>query len=185
MRVAMIPTFELTEAAATALLAATRELGDQGYVKVFVDDCWDHGLDVGPRGDGDVAIPTNGVTLLCHPELAERLDGVVIDYVVGPDGSGFHIENPNAPAAVRPLAVRELKTRLDAGETMILLDVRTPQEIETARIDGSRRHDLDDIAELTALDPTTTLVFSCHHGIRSPAAARYWSVDIDPSVPRY
>ena len=200
----MFPRIELTPAAAEALLAATHEAGeDARFIKIFVDERWEHGLDVAPRRDEDLAIDAHGVTLLCHPELAERLHGVVIDYVDGPEGSGFRIDNPNAPAAVQPMTVRELKARLDAGEVLTLLDVRTPHEVATARIEGSRRIDLDDLDELSQLALDTPLVFYCHHGIRSHAAARYfvrrgfrtvynllggidaWSVDIDPSVPRY
>jgi len=200
---AMIPNIELTEAAAEALLAATRDLGEDGCIHVFVDDRWEHGLDVGPRADGALAVERRGVTLLVRPELAERLDGLTIDYVSGPDGTGFRLDNPNAPPAVVPMSVRELARRLTAGDGLLLLDVRTEREVAIASIPGARRIDLDDVDELAELDPDTPLAFICHTGIRSHAAARYflqrgfrrvynvtggidaWSVDVDPTVPRY
>lgn len=84
-----------------------------------------------------------------------------------------------------------------------LLDVRTEDEWSRARIEGFRRLDPPLSQKLEGLEPDTELVFLCHHGHRSDAAARHflslgfhrvwnvlggidaWSREIDPSVPRY
>lgn len=92
---------------------------------------------------------------------------------------------------------------MDAGDTFEFIDVRTPLERELAHIEGSRLLDRDYGDHLLTLDRNTTLVFQCHHGIRSQAAAEYcvqqgftrvynliggidaWSLAVDPSIPRY
>lgn len=91
----------------------------------------------------------------------------------------------------------------ESGEPFQLLDVRTPEERETARIDGARLLDPDTARDVEQLPKDTVLVFHCHHGGRSQKAAEHfaalgftqvfnvvggidaWSQDVDPSVPRY
>jgi monothiol glutaredoxin len=88
--------------------------------------------------------------------------------------------------------------------SITLIDVRTPQEYEMARIEGCRLVDqalAKEIVETWAKD--TPIVTVCHHGVRSLDAALYlrgqgfektrsmrggidvWSMTVDPSVPRY
>ena len=101
------------------------------------------------------------------------------------------------------LTVGELKAKLDAGEDFVLLDARTPEEREKAKIEGARLLDPGTAREIEALPKDTTLVIHCHHGGRSQAAAEHfaalgfsdvhnvvggidaWSQEIDPQVPRY
>ncbi len=92
---------------------------------------------------------------------------------------------------------------LDAREPFEFIDVRTDEERALAHIEGSRLLDKAYGDYILGLDRTTVLVFQCHHGIRSQAAAEYcvqagfttvynliggidsWSTDVDPLVPRY
>lgn len=102
------------------------------------------------------------------------------------------------------MTVSELKERLDAGEPLTILDVRNPQEYEIARIPGSVLIPLHELEErIGELDPAATIVAHCHHGGRSANAVAFlrsmgyerainlaggieeWSVEVDPSVPRY
>ena len=104
---------------------------------------------------------------------------------------------------VREIAARDLKSMMDRGEPFQLVDVRSPAERQVARIEGARLLDQALYDELIALDPSTPIVFHCHLGTRSRAAAEHfrqqgfenlynvrdgidgWSVDVDPAVPRY
>jgi rhodanese-related sulfurtransferase len=97
----------------------------------------------------------------------------------------------------------ELKAMMDRGESFQLVDVRTPMERAFAAIEGSQLFDEETYHALLAMDPGTKLVFTCHHGNRSRAAARHfveqgfrdvynvsdgiegWSLFVDPSVRRY
>ena len=61
-----------------------------------------------------------------------------------------------------------LKSRLDAGERPVLLDVREPWEFELASIEGSELIPLSQLeARFTDLDPDAETVVICHHGNRS------------------
>jgi len=105
--------------------------------------------------------------------------------------------------AVREIGVTELKAMLDRGERFELVDVRTPDERQRASISGSRLLDQRTYDDLIAMDPQTPIVFHCHFGDRSRAAAEHfrqqgftnlcnvrggidaWSQQVDPAVPRY
>jgi len=97
-----------------------------------------------------------------------------------------------------------LKTRLDRGERVLILDVREPFEIALAPFPGATHIPMGDIpSRLTELDPDRETVVVCHHGVRSAQVAMYlaqmgfervlnlaggidaWSEDADPSTPRY
>jgi adenylyltransferase/sulfurtransferase len=84
-----------------------------------------------------------------------------------------------------------------------LIDVREPYEWQIARIQGARLVPLAELPRaMASLDGTREIVVYCHSGIRSDAAARHlraagfratnllgginrWSLDVDPTVPRY
>jgi rhodanese-related sulfurtransferase len=97
-----------------------------------------------------------------------------------------------------------LKTRLDAGEKILLVDVREPWENQQCRIEGSVLIPMGTIpANLQKLDTDEPVVCYCHHGMRSMDVANWlrqqgvstakslaggidrWSMEIDPKVPRY
>ncbi len=100
--------------------------------------------------------------------------------------------------------VHELKRRRDAGEPFELIDVREPAEYEIARIEGAKLIPLGELpSRLDELPRDKDLVLHCHAGVRSAHAVGIlqnagfehaanlaggidaWSVEIDPSVPRY
>lgn len=110
----------------------------------------------------------------------------------------------NPPLETTP---REVKRRLDAGESLHLIDVREPFEHVQASIAGAelipmrtvpaRLQHIDAIA-----DEKPVIVF-CHHGMRSLQTVNWlreqgvsncqsmsggidqWSLEIDPAVRRY
>jgi adenylyltransferase/sulfurtransferase len=111
---------------------------------------------------------------------------------------------PETAAMDEEMTPTELKERLDAGDPLTLLDVRTDPEIEIARIAGSVHIPLHELRDRVGeLDPATSYVEYCHHGGRSAAAIGFlhqmgfeqlanltggideWSAEVDPSVPRY
>ena len=63
----------------------------------------------------------------------------------------------------------EVKSKLDAGETVLLLDVREPWEFETAHMDGAKLIPMGDMPSRAhqELDPEDHIVVVCHHGVRS------------------
>ena len=94
--------------------------------------------------------------------------------------------------------------RLRGGEDLLLVDVREPEEFELSRVEGARLMPLSLFNEwASALDPERETVFLCHHGIRSAQVCAFlsrqgferiynlaggidrWSVEVDPTVPRY
>jgi rhodanese-related sulfurtransferase len=114
------------------------------------------------------------------------------------------VPQPVLPIEVPPL---EVKQRLDLGEKIALIDVREPSEFAQARIENAELVPMRTVpAELSRLDARTdaeTLIVFCHHGVRSLNVVNWlreqgvdacqsmaggidrWSVEIDPSVPRY
>ncbi|HSP44832.1 MAG TPA: molybdopterin-synthase adenylyltransferase MoeB [Chthoniobacterales bacterium] len=109
-----------------------------------------------------------------------------------------------APEGVPAISVRELKSRMERKEALLVIDVREPYEYEIARIDGSRLIPLGELeTHVSELPRTGVLVCQCHSGVRSEQAARLlqeagfenvynleggidaWSLEVDPDVPRY
>ncbi len=197
------PTIHVSDAAAEALNAAQAQHGGSGRVlHVQIESDFRTGLTVAPRGAMDVEVNANGVTLLMDPMTARRAEGVSIDVVDSPEGQGFKIDNPNAPQ-VRQLSVEDLKGLIDGEHAIELLDVRTPEERAMASIPGALLMTQDEATRLEQLPKDTMIVFHCHTGGRSQAAAEHfaacgfvnvhnveggidaWSVRIDATVKRY
>jgi adenylyltransferase/sulfurtransferase len=102
------------------------------------------------------------------------------------------------------ITAADLKKRLDAGEKILLVDVREPWEYQQCRIEGAVLIPMGTIpANLQKLDTDEPVVCYCHHGMRSMDVTNWlrqqgvstakslaggidrWSMEIDPKVPRY
>jgi rhodanese-related sulfurtransferase len=102
------------------------------------------------------------------------------------------------------ISVDDLKRRRDAGEELVLLDVREPDELRTASISWASWIPMREVpARMHELPRDKPLVVMCHHGGRSERVTQFlqangydnainlaggidaWSVTIDPNVPRY
>jgi rhodanese-related sulfurtransferase len=69
---------------------------------------------------------------------------------------------------LRSITPRDLKSRLDRGEPLALVDVREPDEHALCAIPGSRLIPMDEIPRrMGEIDPDVETVVVCHHGIRS------------------
>jgi rhodanese-related sulfurtransferase len=80
----------------------------------------------------------------------------------------------NSPSAVPEITPTELKARLDAGDTPVLVDVRDAFEIEIADLPdhGQVRIPSGEFAQRYAeLDAETDLIIYCRSGARSAWAA--------------
>ncbi|SVA49170.1 uncharacterized protein METZ01_LOCUS102024, partial [marine metagenome] len=73
----------------------------------------------------------------------------------------------HGPPPVRELSTPELKALIESLTPFELADVRTDEEREFAKIDGSRLLDQLYHDALRGLDPNTPIVFQCHYGVRS------------------
>ena len=102
---------------------------------------------------------------------------------------------------ITPAEFAELRAR---GEAPLLIDVREPQEVELARVEGAELMPLSCFDEWAPqLDPERETVFMCHHGVRSAQVCAFlaragfqklynlaggierWSTEVDPRVPHY
>lgn len=196
-----VPTVTLSPAAVEAFRGALAD-ADGEVLHLSVSAGFEYELFVGPPERGDLVTSSGGITLHVDPASARRADGLRIDFRAG-EGGGFAMENPNEPPRVRPLSATELAQWMAQKKDFVLVDVRTRAERDRARIEGSILLDDEGEARLAALPKDTTLVFQCHHGIRSRAAAEQallrgftrlfnltggieaWSRDVDPKVPLY
>ena len=199
---AKVPAVTVTPAAAKELAAALAEATPGDVIHLTITPGWEHQLDLGGKEATHVTIETNGVTVQLDRASAGRAQGVSIDFIEGPDGGGFKIENPNRPAMVKTVDAKALKALIETGKVQ-LWDVRTEKERSVAQVKGSLLLDDAAMAKIEAMPKDTGLAFICHHGTRSRAAAEHflkqgftnvynlsggidaWSKEVDPSVPRY
>jgi rhodanese-related sulfurtransferase len=116
----------------------------------------------------------------------------------------IYFYNEGARMADLEISVVEVKQRLDAGEKLLLVDVREPHEHALCHIEGATLIPMGSIpANLQKLDTDEEVICFCHHGMRSLDVANWlrsrgvsaarsmsggidrWSLEADPNVPRY
>jgi monothiol glutaredoxin len=193
----------ITPAAAEQLRHASAEAPEGHALHLSVDARYRSRLTLQPAQPGEIEISREGVALRLDPLSAGRARGATIDLTRAKGGVAFQVKLPEAPNVVRPMSVDDLKARLERGDDLAIYDVRTPEERATAHIADSVLVDADEARRIEALPTDVPLVFYCHHGQRSLAAAEHfaslgftnvhnleggidaWSRQIDPSVPRY
>jgi len=132
-----------------------------------------------------------------HPTITK-----LIDYAEFCGVRGEEAASP-AQSAVPEIAPRELKSRLDRGDDLFILDVREPHEYQICNLGGH----LIPLGELSRrvseLDSSREIVAHCRSGKRSAEAVEFlrsagfrkvlnlkggilaWSDEVDPSVPKY
>jgi rhodanese-related sulfurtransferase len=102
------------------------------------------------------------------------------------------------------ISPKELKSRLEKGEQLVLVDVREEWEYSLAKLDGSILIPLGTLPQsLAQLTRDSEIIAICHHGMRSADATNFllqqgfpnvknlvggidaWSTQVDGTVPRY
>ena len=101
------------------------------------------------------------------------------------------------------LSVKELKRRMDAGESLFILDVREPFEYQIANIGGKLIPQNDVPQRIGEIDRDREIIVHCKAGGRSQRIAEFlkqsgfpnvanlaggilaWSDEVDPRVPKY
>ena len=103
------------------------------------------------------------------------------------------------------ITATELKQRIDSGDDLQIIDVREPNEYQTARIPGTTLIPLGEVVGRRGeIDESRETVVHCKGGVRSAKAIEAlqragfkghllnlkggitaWSNEVDPSVPKY
>lgn len=195
------PAITITAPAADAIRAALADAGDD-RLHVAIDGRYRTQFLLKPAAGDEIRAESAGIEVLFDLASAQRARGLVIDWAETVQGAGLVIRNPNAPAAVKDLGVRELQAELAAGRITVV-DVRPAEDRARAPFPAARVLEPSTMAALEALPKDTPLAFLCHHGNSSRAAAEHfrglgfrnlcnieggidaWSREVDASVPRY
>jgi len=121
------------------------------------------------------------------------------------DYQGFCGIEPRHPTNTEDdITVGELKAKLDAGESIRVIDVREPLEYEFCHLPAAELIPLDKLPEqVNRLSTAETIVLYCHVGVRSRQAMMFlktmgftrvknlrggidaWAKEIDPDMPVY
>ena len=101
------------------------------------------------------------------------------------------------------ISVVELKKMFDENENFVLLDIRENEELQIAQVKPHNHIPMGQIPErIDELDKDDSYIVMCHSGMRSARVCQYlegqgynvknlnggidsWSVNVDPTVPRY
>jgi molybdopterin/thiamine biosynthesis adenylyltransferase/rhodanese-related sulfurtransferase len=112
-------------------------------------------------------------------------------------------EAPMSETSVPEITPRELRSRLDRGDKLFILDVREPHEYEICNLNGTLIPLGDLSRRVNELDSSREIVAHCRSGKRSAEAVEFlrkagfrkiwnlkggilaWSDEVDPSVPKY
>src|ERR1700678_3321540 len=130
-----------------------------------------------------------------HPTVTKLIDYAEFCGVRGEEG-------PMPDVQVPEISPTDLKTRLDRGDDLYILDVREPHEYQICNI-GGHLIPLGELSRRAAeLDSSRDIVAHCRSGKRSAEAVDFlrkagfrkiwnlkggilaWSDDVDPSVPK-
>ena len=141
-----------------------------------------------------------------HPTVKELIDydqfcGVAPQQVAE---AAAKTGGPGSDPTADALSPVELKAELDRGNSLVVLDVREPQEYQINRIPGSVLIPLGDLPKRVGeLDPNAAIVTQCKSGVRSAKAQAFlrsqgfknvrnltggilgWIDQVDPSQPKY
>ena len=196
------PQISISDDAAETMLGALKN--NPGLVvHLAIDARWQHGFNLAAVEGHEVKAESNGVLVHMDVATAQKARGLSLDMEDTFQGKAFKVNNPNAPEPVGDMDGVGLKARMDAGEAVHLIDVRPGDERAKASISGAIALDDGGAAQIDALAKESLLVFYCHTGQRSQAAAEHfrmqgfnnvhnltggidaWARDIDTSVPRY
>jgi monothiol glutaredoxin len=196
------PEVTITDDAKKAFEGAQDEQ-EYPHLRFEIGPGFQYALSFGPELEGDIVVESNGYMLRMDRATARKAGGTKIDFVDGPGGAGFRIDNPNEPPSVKHMSVKELKAKLDAGEELHLFDVRPAQEREIAKIEQSIMLDAEGEKILEGLPKDAQIVLQCRSGRRSMMVAQHWLAqgytnlhnldggvlawadEIDPSVQKY
>ena len=196
------PTVTVSPAAAENLRKHL-ERAPGRFLHLSIDAHHQASLGLGPKQGTEVIAESNGIEVLMDLMSAQKAEGVTIDYVENLGGGTFRVDIPGGPAPVKQLTPGDVKKLQEQGTTFEFFDVRTPEEREIASISGTQLLDEATAKRIESLPKDTLLVFHCHHGGRSQAAAEHfrsrgftnvhnlaggidaWSQEVDSSIPRY
>ncbi|WP_374247758.1 Grx4 family monothiol glutaredoxin [Thermomonas sp.] len=195
------PEITITAAAADMLKQALANAGEGYALQIEVDKGYNARLQLAPNDDAAIATESAGIRAQFDLLSAQRARGMTIDWADDARGKGLVIDNPNAPAKVKPLTPAQARERVQAG-TLVLVDVRPADERAQSEVPVAHRHFDDGVEELEALPKDTALAFLCHSGGRSAQAAEHFRAlgfkelynvaggilawaDLDPAVARY
>ena len=107
------PVLHISDAARKAVQDASVDPDVGGdALRLAISARFENDLFFDPRAASDLAVDCDGITILLDPPSASRADGVSIDFVDGPNGSGFKIDNPNKPGTPKQI---ELKRDCEAA----------------------------------------------------------------------
>jgi monothiol glutaredoxin len=196
------PQIDISDAAAEIIRGALESTPGVA-VHMSIDARWQHGFSLAPAEGHEVRAESNGIILHMDVASAQKARGMSVDAENTLQGKAFKIDNPNAPAPVQEMTVQELKALRDGGSEVHLVDVRPSDERARASIPGSIALEGDGMKAVQDLPRDALVVFYCHTGQRSRAAAEHfrlqgftsvsnltggvdaWSQEVDQSVPRY
>ncbi len=93
-------SLSLTASAAKRVAFIAARQGKPAILRLAVDGggCagFSYRFEMGAIADDDLAVETDGVTLVVDPVSLDLLDGSAVDYVEDLGGAAFKVTNPNA-----------------------------------------------------------------------------------------
>lgn len=123
---------------------------------------------------------------------------------MGVEGDTFGVSHLPVLMALEHLPPSDVAALCAGDAPLVIIDVREQWEYDIAHLAGSVLIPLSTLPErVGTLDPSQRYAMLCHHGMRSEMAGNWltqhgfaqlinitggidaWSVEVDPSLPRY
>lgn len=145
---------------ATEVIKIILGIGEPAYGKLFLYDALDISLQ-------EIKLRKNPTCSVCgdHPTIINLEDTAVF--------CAFHDSLETPIPSDWQISVSELKTKMDSGEKLDLIDVRDPVEREISLIPNSKNIPYEKIIfQDDEIDKSTQTIFVCRNGIRSERVVR-------------
>ena len=123
------PVLRISDAARKAVQDASVDVGEDA-LRLAISARFENDLFFGPKAESDIVVDCDGLTISLDPPSAARADGLSIDFLDGPNGTGFKIDNPNKPGTPKQIELKRdceaalipsgKKVQLSQGERIVL-----------------------------------------------------------------
>lgn len=168
------PAITISKKAHEAFKQAFKDKEVQESIRITISHECEYGLSFSEKMSDDFVYAEDGFEIVIDPYSAAFADGLKIDYQEDHLEAGFSFECGHDDEEVHELSVTELKSWLDEGEDILVIDVRPQFERDMAQLSCAKPLFAMSEQDIGELDKKQAIVFHCHHGGRSRRVAEEW-----------
>lgn len=168
------PAITISKKAQEAFRQAAMDKEANESIRISISQGCEYGLSFSKKNNDDFVYAEDGFEIVIDPYSAAYAEGMKVDYKEDHLEAGFSFECGHDDEEVHELSATELKSWLDEGEDVLVIDVRPQFERDMAKLSCAKPLFAMSEQDIDELDKDHPIVFHCHHGGRSRRVAEEW-----------